>query len=59
MGLNLYAPYIFVAWLPNMGNWVYGALEKGFEYVISYPVNALLFSQQLWDCCWLSIVRIL
>jgi hypothetical protein len=43
-GLIFGALYILVAWLNNMGNWIYGVFEKGTDYVTSYPVNAFTFS---------------
>jgi hypothetical protein len=43
-GLFFGVLYTLVAWLNNMGNWVYGVFEKGTAYVTSYPVNAFTFS---------------
>jgi len=43
-GLVFGALYIYVAWLNNMGNWIYAIIEKGTWYITSYPVNAFTFS---------------
>jgi hypothetical protein len=36
--------YIFVFWLNNTVNWVYALMQKGTEYITSYPLNMLSFA---------------
>jgi hypothetical protein len=43
-GLISGASYLLVAWLNNMGMWVYAVAEKGVQYISLYPVNAFSFA---------------
>lgn len=35
--------FILVFWLNNMGNWVYGVIQKGMDYLTMYPANMFSF----------------
>jgi len=43
-GLISGVSYLLVAWLNNMGNWVYALAQKGVQYISLYPVNAFSFA---------------
>jgi hypothetical protein len=43
-GLIAGALYLFVFWLNNTVNWIYGIIEKGINYVILYPINLFSFA---------------
>ena len=43
-GLIAGVSFLLVVWLNNMGNWVFAVMEKGSQYVTSYPVNAFTFA---------------
>jgi hypothetical protein len=43
-GLISGVSYLLVAWLNNMGMWVYTEIQKGIQYISLYPVNAYSFA---------------